>query len=359
MKELKRQRDIAQSQLELERKGKEQKVCAHIYEIPKFYWDIHACTDCRGLIPFSQVARCLSYDAQEESTPSKSVPKSRRTIRKKDNARQSLTSADRTALAQEIRLFEKNQKKLGEEANQALDLIHKEVTSHKLGDQQAAEKFAKMLSEIRDMQKSNLIPEETVVGDKASLKEEINRLNSEEIAAMEKKIERVQKFIDTLASSYQTDEETPEFRTQMKKKRVLPFGLSNSPNLQHMIRAPCSPLSSSGAENKAPESSVVSARDIRTPSKEGGTPVSSSRQANSVDVKRMKRMFKNAAEENIRNIKDYVNGLKERVAKLQYQKQLLLCQVSFYKLVNCRSVTRREEAFSYLYIFLCVFVVLR
>ncbi|KAJ0241634.1 Kinesin-like protein KIN-7B [Hirschfeldia incana] len=298
MKELKRQRDIAQSQLEQERKGKEQKV-----------------------------ARCLSYDAQEESTPSKSVPTSRRTIKRKDNVRQSLTSADRTALAQEIRLFEKNQKKLGEEANQALDLIHKEVKSHRLGDQQCAEKFAKMLSEIRDMQKSNLIPEETVVGDKANLKEEINRLNSEEIAAMEKKIEAVQKFIDMLATSYQTDEETPEFRTQMKKKRVLPFGLSNSPNLQHMIRAPCSPLSSSGAENKAPESNVVTARDCRTPSKEGVTPVSSSRQANSVDVKRMKRMFKNAAEENIRNIKDYVTGLKERVAKLQYQKQLLLCQV--------------------------------
>ncbi|KAL0722492.1 hypothetical protein Bca4012_037091 [Brassica carinata] len=287
MKELKRERDIAKSQLEVERKAKEQKV-----------------------------ARCLSY---QESTPSKSVPKSRRT----DNVRQSLTSADRTALAQEIRLLEKNQKKLGEEANQALDLIHKEVTSHKLGDQQSAEKFAKMLSEIRDMQKSNLIPEETIVGDKANLKEEINRLNSEEIAAMEKKLETVQKFIDTLATSYQTDEETPEFRTQMKKKRVLPFGLSNSPNLQHMIRAPCSPLSSSGTENKAP---VVSASDTRTPSKEGTPPVSS-RQANSVDVKRMKRMFKNAAEENIRNIKDYVTGLKERVAKLQYQKQLLLCQV--------------------------------
>ncbi|KAF2614877.1 hypothetical protein F2Q70_00011902 [Brassica cretica] len=299
MKELKRQRDIAQSQLEQERKGKEQKV-----------------------------ARCLSYTAQEESTPSKSVPRSRRTsrVKRKDNVRQSLTSADRTALAQEIRLFEKNQKKLGEEANQALDLIHKEVTSHKLGDQQSAEKFAKMLSEIRDMQKSNLIPEETVVGDESNLKEEINRLNSEEIAALEKKLETVQKFIDMLASSYQTDEETPEFRTQMKKKRVLPFGLSNSPNLQHMIRAPCSPLSSSGTENKAPESNVVSARDSRTPSKEG-TPVSSSRQANSVDVKRMKRMFTNAAEENIRNIKDYVTGLKERVAKLQYQKQLLLCQV--------------------------------
>lgn len=291
----------------------------------------------------SQVARCLSYHTEEESIPNKSVPKSRRTARgwRKDNVRRSLTSADPTALVQEIRLLEKHQKKLGEEANQALELIHKEVTSHKLGDQQAAEKVAKMLSEIRDMQKSNLLTEEIVVGDKANLKEEITRLNSQEIAALEKKLESVQNTIDMLVSSFQTDEQTPDFRTQMKKKRVLPFGLSNSPNIQHMIRAPCSPLSSSGTENKAPESNAVSDNSApvsfgatppkrddncsRTLSREG-TPVS--RQANSVDVKRMKRMFKNAAEENIRNIKDYVTGLKERVAKLQYQKQLLVCQVS-------------------------------
>ncbi|KAG0498591.1 hypothetical protein HPP92_002901 [Vanilla planifolia] len=44
-------------------------------------------------------------------------------------------------------------------------------------------------------------------------------------------------------------------------------------------------------------------------------------------MKKMKKMFQNAAEENIRSIKAYVTELKERVAKLQYQKQLLVCQV--------------------------------
>jgi centromeric protein E len=38
-------------------------------------------------------------------------------------------------------------------------------------------------------------------------------------------------------------------------------------------------------------------------------------------------MFKTAAEENIKSIRAYVTELKERVAKLQYQKQLLVCQV--------------------------------
>jgi centromeric protein E len=39
-------------------------------------------------------------------------------------------------------------------------------------------------------------------------------------------------------------------------------------------------------------------------------------------------MFQNATEENVRNIRSYVTELKERVAKLQYQKQLLVCQVT-------------------------------
>ncbi|CAI9113601.1 OLC1v1014234C1 [Oldenlandia corymbosa var. corymbosa] len=41
----------------------------------------------------------------------------------------------------------------------------------------------------------------------------------------------------------------------------------------------------------------------------------------------MQKMFQNAAEENVRSIKAYVTELKERVAKLQYQKQLLVCQL--------------------------------
>jgi len=38
-------------------------------------------------------------------------------------------------------------------------------------------------------------------------------------------------------------------------------------------------------------------------------------------------MFKVATEENINNICSYVTELKEHVAKLQYQEQLLVCQV--------------------------------
>lgn len=47
----------------------------------------------------------------------------------------------------------------------------------------------------------------------------------------------------------------------------------------------------------------------------------------SVDVKRLQTLFKTAAEENIQSIRNYVTDLKERVAKLHFQKQLLVCQV--------------------------------
>jgi centromeric protein E len=58
-----------------------------------------------------------------------------------------------------------------------------------------------------------------------------------------------------------------------------------------------------------------------------GTPGSGYRRSSSVNMRKMQKMFQNAAEENVRSIRAYVTELKERVAKLQYQKQLLVCQV--------------------------------
>ena len=80
-------------------------------------------------------------------------------------------------------------------------------------------------------------------------------------------------------------------------------------------------------------------------SKEINTPVNHHRRNNSVDIKKMQNMFKTAAEENIRSIRTYVMELKERVAKLQYQKQLLVCQVS--------SLQQYFQHFSSLGIVLC------
>ena len=298
--------------------------------------------------PSGQVVRCLSFPVENE--PVSGVPDSRprKTVGRHSTLRQSANSADTSILVHEIRKLEQRQRQLGEEANRALEVLHKEVSSHKLGNKETAETIAKMLSEIKDMQAASSIPEDIMIGHGTNLKEEINRLNSQgsTIASLEKELENVQKSIDMLVSSLPNGDETPEFRSQLKKKKILPFMLNNSTNIQNIIRAPCSPLSSSRKimeheiENKAPEDNERVSRSHRSPgsfkttppkaddkhvSSREGTP--STRQTNSVDVKKMQRMFKNAAEDNIRSIRTYVTELKERVAKLQYQKQLLVCQV--------------------------------
>ncbi|KAK0570389.1 hypothetical protein LWI29_000377 [Acer saccharum] len=155
------------------------------------------------------------------------------------------------------------------------------------------------------------------------IEEEITRLNSQgsAIASLERKLENAQKSIDILVSSFTNSEDTlefksPEFKTQFKKKKTHPFSLSNNANMQIIIRSPCSPLSSShkvmecDTENKSPN---IPQSSVATPPKchdnnscfssREGTPIT--RQTNSVDVKKMQRMFKNAAEENIRSIRAY------------------------------------------------------
>ncbi|KAJ4708834.1 Kinesin-like protein [Melia azedarach] len=330
MKELKRQRDLAQSQLEQERKA------------DKEHKGLHPCG------PSSQTARCLSFPVENESVFDKplSETRPRNAVGKQAMVRQSVTSTDPSMLVNEIRKLEQRQRQLGEEANRALEVLHNEVASHRLGSQETTGAIVKLLSEIKDIQAVSSIPADIVSGDKTNLKEELTRLNSQgsAIASLERKLENVHKSIDILVSSFPSSEETrefksPEFKTQFKKKKTRPFSLSNNTNMQNIIRSPCSPLSSSrqvmehDTENKAPEiNNLVSIVD--TPPKiDNGTSISSRegtpapRKTNSVDVKKMQRMFQNAAEENIRSIRAYVIELKERVAKLQYQKQLLVCQV--------------------------------
>ncbi|KAJ6330935.1 hypothetical protein OIU76_009516 [Salix suchowensis] len=336
MKELKRQRDHAQSQLEQEKTARKEQKGTNQYG------------------PSGQVARCLSFPVENGQViggkPTSEAQK-RNVIGRQSMVRQSVTSTDPSMLVQEIRKLEQRQRQLGEEANRALEILHKDVASHTLGNQATAETIAKMLSDIKDMQEVSTFAGEIVNGEKvnaASLKEEITRLNSHEstIASLERKLDNVQKSIDMLVSSLATTEDTPNYKVQSKKK-IFPFALSNSSSMQNIIRSPCSPLTSSGGvvdneiENRVPENSnalfcsnSLSRPSETTPLKSGkngnSTPsreVTPASASNSVNVKKMQRMFKNAAEENIRSIRAYVTELKERVAKLQYQKQLLVCQV--------------------------------
>lgn len=286
-------------------------------------------------------------------------------------------------LVHEIRKLEQLQEQLGEEANRALEVLQKEVSCHRLGNQDAAETIAKLQAEIREMRivrpttitqevqlEEVIVPKRSVT---ANLKDEITRLHSQgcTIADLEEQLENVQKSIDKLVLSLPTNnqqpntEANPKSKSHSKKKKMLPLGSSNAPNIQNLIRSPCTPtmtssrkVSESESENKDPDddgylsSETLQESEKPTPTKSEDGDVSSRegtpcfRRTSSVNMRKMQKMFQNAAEENVRSIRAYVTELKERVAKLQYQKQLLVCQVE--------SISLSVSSFSYVYLIILV-----
>ncbi|KAK9021931.1 hypothetical protein V6N11_011893 [Hibiscus sabdariffa] len=348
IEELKRQRDLAQSQVdELRRKLQEDQQISNPFESPN-----------------PSVKKCLSYsDVLSPKLDGKDLgrqDKTRKTMLLRQSMRQSSTAP--FTLMHEIRKLEHLQEQLGEEANRALEVLQKEVACHRLGNQDAAETIAKLQAEIRGMQSVRSVPKEVEVGTaiapnrsvSANLKEEITRLHSQgsTIANLEEQLENVQKSIDKLVMSLPSNQEpncetTPKTKNQSRKKKLLPLTSSHVANRQNFLKSPCSPLSTVGQvaepeneENRPPEDDDIVSKETITES-EKGTPVKSEeggdvsskegtpgyRRSSSVNMKKMQKMFQNAAEENVRSIRTYVTELKERVAKLQYQKQLLVCQV--------------------------------
>ncbi|EOY21099.1 ATP binding microtubule motor family protein isoform 2 [Theobroma cacao] len=348
IEELKRQRDLAQSQVdELRRKLQEdQQQISNPLESSR-----------------PSVKKCLSYSGVlSPKLDGKELGRNDRT--RKTMLRQSMRQSSTApfTLMHEIRKLEHLQEQLGEEANRALEVLQKEVACHRLGNQDAAETIAKLQAEIREMRSVRSIPKEVEVGTviapnksvSANLKEEITRLHSQgsTIADLEEQLENVQKSIDKLVMSLPSNnqesnrEATPKTKSQSKKKKLLPLASSNAANRQNFIRSPCSPLSTSrqilepeNEENRPPEDDDIVSKET-LPESEKETPVKSEeggdvsskegtpgyRRSSSVNMRKMQKMFQNAAEENVRSIRAYVTELKERVAKLQYQKQLLVCQ---------------------------------
>lgn len=365
IEELKRQRDLAQSQVdELRKKVLEDNQASSTMESPRL-----------------SVKKCLSYS--DALLPNLDCKESSRCDRmRKTMLRQSMrqSSTPPFILMHEIRKLEHLQEQLGEEANRALEVLQKEVACHRLGNQDAAETIAKLQAEIREMRSIQPVPKEVEMGSavapnksvSANLKDEITRLHSQgsTIANLEEQLENVQKSIDKLVMSLPNSnpqpncEATPKAKNQQKKKKILPLASSNGSNRQNFIRSPCSPLSTSRQileteiENRAPENGDVvvsetlpeSERETPTKSEEGGDVSSKEgtpgyRRSSSVNMKKMQKMFQNAAEENVRSIRAYVTELKERVAKLQYQKQLLVCQVEELIFISVVCVPSRFFSF--------------
>ncbi|XP_068306694.1 kinesin-like protein NACK1 [Pyrus communis] len=370
IEELKHERDRAKSQvLELQQKLEEDPQGSNPSEIPH-----------------PSVKKCLSYTGVLSTKPDKKeIGPGDRARNLRQSMRQSSTAP--FTLMHEIRKLEHLQEQLGEEANRALEVLQKEVACHRLGNQDAAETIANLQAEIREMRFVRSVPKEVEFGTvvatnksvSANLKEEITRLHSQgsTIANLEEQLESVQKSIDKLVMSLPSNQQecnieaSLKSKKESKKKKCLPLASSNIANRQNFIRSPCSPLSASRqiaeseTENRAPENDDIMSGEIqpesekRTPTKnEECGDVSSKestptgyRRSSSVNMKKMQKMFQNAAEENVRNIRTYVTELKERVAKLQYQKQLLVCQVleleaneaAGYNLENDENICETEE----------------
>ncbi|KAB2020531.1 hypothetical protein ES319_D07G074600v1 [Gossypium barbadense] len=347
IEELKRQRDLAQSEVdELRRKLQDDQQTSNPIELPR-----------------PSMQKCLSYsDVLSPKLDRKEIDHNDKT--RKTLLRQSmrLSSTAPFTLMHEIRKLEHLQEQLGEEANRALEVLQKEVAYHRLGNQDAAETIAKLQAEIREMCAVRSIKKEVDVGTaiapnrsvSANLKEEITKLHSQgsTIANLEEQLENVQKSIDKLVMSLPSSnqesngEAASKTKNQSIKNSLLPLTSSNVANRQNFIKSPCSSLSTSqqimepdNEENRPPEDDDIVSKET-LPESEKGTPARSEqvgdvsskestpyRRQSSVNMKKMRKMFQNAAEENVRRIRAYVTELKERVAKLQYQKQLLVCQV--------------------------------
>lgn len=377
IEELRRQRDLAQSEVdELRRKLKDDEQVSLPFSVRLFLSHMSVFNLFIHFIvyliqvsnPFEtshpSVKKCLSYtgalSTKLEGKELGRVDRAKNTILRQ-SMRQSSTAP--FTLMHEIRKLEHLQEQLGEEANRALEVLQKEVACHRLGNQDAAETIAKLQLEIREMRSVRSDLKEVEVGSvvatnksvSANLKEEITRLHSQgsTIADLEEQLENVQKSIDklvmSLPSNYQqyNTNASPKTKKELKKKKLIPLASSNVGNRQNFIRSPCSPLSTSRQvldseiENRAPENDDIvsietlpeSEKETPTKNDESGDVSSKEctpggyRRSSSVNMKKMQKMFQNAAEENVRSIRAYVTELKERVAKLQYQKQLLVCQV--------------------------------
>ncbi|KAH7387426.1 hypothetical protein KP509_16G022400 [Ceratopteris richardii] len=302
-----------------------------------------------------------SVDLNQSTSKQRNPPQARQSI-----VRQSSTVS--VMLIQEIRKLEQLQDELGEDASRALEALQKEVECLRLAqhdmNQDAAATISKLQEEIRALKVSGRKEEKEVSpaneNMNCSLREEINRLHAlgtskcnadTTIATLEEQLISVQKSLDNMvlgSNSVAELESLTPMRTPDCQKRQAP---ARSPR---SVRRTLE-LEFENDENNPPEGYANNAcppsqkpsrfkkndGDISNVSSKENTP--NHKRNNSVDIKKMQSMFKTAAEENINSIRAYVMELKERVAKLQYQKQLLVCQVLELEANNGGAIEEEDD----------------
>ncbi|MCO5612995.1 hypothetical protein L7F22_067268 [Adiantum nelumboides] len=292
---------------------------------------------------------CLKSTDFNQSTPKQRSP----SLARQSVVRQSPTAS--MMLIQEIRKLEQLQDELGEDANKALEALQKEFECVRLAqhdmNQDAASTIAKLQEEIRALkvsgrkeEKQTCLAKESI---NCSLREKISRLHAmgstngctadSTITTLEEKLISVQKSLNNLVlSSTSAAEPGTPVNTNSPDCRKRQTVAGSPRSIRRTLE-----LEFENDENNPPEGSENTCPPIPKPpsrfkrhegelgnvSLKENTVTTTHRRNNSVDIKKMQSMFKTAAEENINSIRAYVMELKERVAKLQYQKQLLVCQV--------------------------------
>ncbi|KAH9311149.1 hypothetical protein KI387_026184 [Taxus chinensis] len=266
-------------------------------------------------------------------------------------------------LVHEIKKLEYLQEELGKDASRALEALQTEVKCLHLAksgtNKNAASAMTELKGEIRALQakEENSTPPKPIplkIVDMAP-SEENSRLNGSEdfskftdtdttIAALEQQLQSVQESIENIIFTIPPEAlASPLSRTPSYMSGYSQLRRSRSCRAQIMsshLSSPCSWAIDS--ENTPPcvsekfsferhrslrkrlfheigdKGANLSLRDVSPVN--GRDPF--------VDTKEVHNMFKAAAQENIDSIRSYVTELKERVANLQYQKQLLICQVT-------------------------------
>eukprot|EP00250_Pteridium_aquilinum_P013810 c21587_g2_i1 orf=944-3772(+) len=230
-------------------------------------------------------------------------------IIKKESTEKQGTSAS-AVLLQEIFKLEHLQKELAQDANRALEAVQKEVECLRLAqsglNQEAAESVAKLQAEITEIYESrvtgssekdypvtkDLVVEETRKS--TSLKDEIQRIvakDKEKTSEMEGNNVDLEKILLNMHISVE------ELGLPMVAAAGTPIS-----KLQHDSGGLSSGRSSIDGNHQGLQATLKNRITI-----DENTPPQ--------------------AEENIRSVHAYVSDLKERVAKLQYQKQLLASRV--------------------------------
>lgn len=210
-------------------------------------------------------------------------------------------SSASAVLLQEIYKLEHLQNELAQDANRALEAVQKEVECLRLAqtgmNQEAAEIVAKLQAEIHEIYESGVseaslkqypVTKDLIVEENrrsVSLKDEIQRTVSK----------NKEKFCD------------PDDMTDLEKMLVnMQISVEGLVLPTSSIQPGETPWNEAGSMNSRPDSAEGSPHKTNFVIDENTPP---------------------QAEENIRSVHAYVTDLKERIAKLQYQKQLLVDRV--------------------------------